>query len=274
VTRKLPFAVLPLLLAVLVGAQEPLRFAVVGDAGTGGRPQIEIGQQMAAARDGFPFDFVLLLGDNMYGRQEPADFVNKFERPYAGLLGMGVRFFATLGNHDKPDNRLYPGFNMGGQRYYTFVRGEARFVVLDTNLLDQKQIAWADATLGAAQERWRIVYFHHPLYSNGGRHGGNVELRVVLEPMLVRHGVNVVFSGHEHIYERLTPQKGITYFVAGSGGQLRKGDLRRSSTTAAGFDEDQSFMLIEISGDQLSFRTVSRTGRTVDSGVIGRGPAT
>jgi 3',5'-cyclic AMP phosphodiesterase CpdA len=270
----LPFALLPLLTA-LAGAQAPpLRFAVVGDAGTGKSPQFEIAQQMATARGAFPFDFVLLLGDNMYGRQQPADFVDKFERPYGALLGSGVRFFATLGNHDKPDNRRYPGFNMEGERYYSFVRGPARFVVLDTNLLDPKQVAWADGVLAAAQEPWKIAVFHHPLYSNGGRHGSNVELRVVLEPLLVRHSVNVVFSGHEHIYERLKPQKGITYFVAGSGGQLRKGDLQRASTTAAGFDQDQSFMLVEISGDQLSFRTVSRTGRTVDSGVIGLRPDT
>lgn len=255
-------------------AAEALRFAVVGDAGTGERPQLDIAQQMAAARATFPFEFVLLLGDNMYGRQEPGDFVDKFEGPYAPLLGAGVRFFATLGNHDKPSNRLYPGFNMGGERYYTFARQQVRFVVLDTNLLDPKQIAWADEALSGARERWKVVYFHHPLYSNGGRHGSNVELRVVLEPILVRHGVNVVFSGHEHIYERLTPQKGITYFVAGSGGQLRKGDLRRSATTAAGFDQDQSFLLVEIEGDRMSFRAVSRTGSTVDAGVIGRRPTT
>jgi hypothetical protein len=84
----------------------------------------------------------------------------------------------------------------------------------------------------------------------------------------------VVFAGHEHIYERLVPQKGITYFVNGAGGQLRRGDLRRSATTAAGFDQDQSFMLVEIEGDRLSFRTISRTGATVDSGVIGRRPTT
>jgi hypothetical protein len=101
-----------------------------------------------------------------------------------------------------------------------------------------------------------------------------VELRVVLEPMFVARGVNVVFAGHEHIYERLIPQKGITHFVAGASGQLRKGDLRSSATTAAGFDKDQSFMLVEIEGDRLTFKTISRTGVTVDSGVIGRRPTT
>jgi 3',5'-cyclic AMP phosphodiesterase CpdA len=143
-------------------------------------------------------------------------------------------------------------------------------VVLDTNLLDPKQLAWAEDTLKAAPEAWKIVYFHHPLYSDGGRHGSNVELRVRLEPLLVRYGVSVVFAGHEHIYERTVPQKGITYFVEGASGQLRKGDLQRSPLTAAGFDQDRTFMLVELTGDRMSFRTISRTGVTVDSGVIVR----
>lgn len=253
---------------------ESLKFAVVGDAGTGAQPQYEVGRQMWTSRSAFPFEFVLALGDNMYGRQEPEDFVTKFEKPYQPLLDAGVRFFAVLGNHDRQENRFYPRFNMGGERFYTFVRQHVRFVILDTNLMDPKQLAWAEATLRDAPEAWKIVSFHHPIYSNGGRHGSNVELRVVLEPLLVRHGVSVVFSGHEHIYERLAPQKGITYFVEGSGGQLRKGDLKRAATTAAGFDQDRTFMLVEVAGEEMRFRTVSRTGSTVDSGVIIRGPTT
>ena len=253
---------------------ELLRFAVVGDAGDGGQAQYDVGRQMWAAWATFPFEFVIALGDNMYGRQEPQDFVTKFEKPYEPLLGAGVRFFATLGNHDKQENRFYAGFNMGGDRFYTFVRQHVRFVVLDTNLMDPKQLAWAEQTLKDAPEAWKIVYFHHPLYSNGGRHGPNIELRTLLEPLLVRHGVSVVLAGHEHIYERLTPQKGITHFVAGSSGQLRKGDLRRSTTTAAGYDEDRAFMLVEIKANEMSFRTVSRTGATVDRGVIVLRPTT
>jgi len=261
---------LALLCTGTAAQQDSLKFAVLGDAGDGSREQYDIGRQMAAARSTFPFEFVLALGDNMYGRQQREDFVTKFQKPYEPLLQAGVRFFGALGNHDDPKQRFYPGFNMGGERFYSFVRQQVRFVVLDTNVLDSKQLAWAESTLRDAREPWKIAYFHHPLYSNGGRHGSSVELRVVLEPVLVRYGVSVVFAGHEHIYERLTPQKGITHFVEGSGGRLRKGDLERAETTAAGFDQDQTFMLVEISGDQMSFRTISRTGATVDSGVIGR----
>jgi hypothetical protein len=250
---------------------ESVKFAVVGDAGTGERPQFDIAERMSQARDSFPFDFVILLGDNTYGRP---DFGAKFERPYRPLLDAGVKFFAALGNHDAPDSRFYPGFNMGGERYYSFVRSAVRFVVFDTNQLDQKQLAWAEDTLQTAPEAWKIAYFHHALYSNGGRHGSNIELRTALEPLLVRTGVSVVFAGHDHVYERLMPQKGITYFVQGASGQLRKGDLRRSATTAAGFDQDQSFILVEIAGDRMHFTAVSRGGVTVDEGVIGRRPTT
>jgi len=185
-----------------------------------------------------------------------------------------VRFYGALGNHDKPENRFYPGFNMGGERFYTFVRQNVRFVVLDTNVLDPKQLAWTDETLRDSHEPWKIAYFHHPLYSDGGRHGSDVELRVVLEPLLVKHGVSVVFTSHDHIYQRIKPQKGITYFVEGSSGRFRKGDLEPSTMTAAGFDQDRTFMLVEIAGDQMIFRTISRTGTTVDSGVISRRPTT
>jgi hypothetical protein len=249
---------------------DTLRFAVIGDNGTGEAPQYDVGRQLAAARTQFPFELVLMLGDNMYGRQQPQDFVDKFERPYAALLGCGVTFHATLGNHDQPSNRFYKGFNMDGERYYTFARKQVRFFVFDTNTMDRPQLAWITDSLKQAQEPWRIAYFHHPLYSNGGRHGSNVELRVLLEPLLVQNGVDVVFSGHDHDYERLKPQNGITYFVEGSSGQLRRGSVVESPLTAAFFDRDQTFMLVQITPGELTFRTLSRAGEIVDSGVIRR----
>lgn len=251
-----------------------VRFAVIGDTGTGDRPQYEIGAQMADARGRFPFEFVQMLGDNMYGRQQPQDFVEKFDLPYARLRQAGVPFYAALGNHDDPDNRSYAGFNMAGARYYSFVRGHVRFVVLDTNTLDRAQLAWFETTLKDATEEWKIGVFHHPLYSDGRRHGPNVELRVAIEPLLVRYGVTAVFAGHEHVYERVRPQKGITHFIAGASGQLRRGDIRPSADTAAAFDQDQTFMLVEIAGSSMFFQTISRTGRVVDSGVIPRRPST
>jgi predicted MPP superfamily phosphohydrolase len=251
---------------------DTVRFAVIGDNGTGDRAQFDVAAQMVAARGQFPFDLVLMVGDNLYGRPSARELADAFERPYKPLLDAGVRFRAILGNHDAPENRLYPGFNMGGERYYTFTRGNVRFIGLDTNILDAKQLAWFENTLRTSGERWKVVYFHHAIYSDGTRHGSDVELRVRLEPLLVRYRVNVVFSGHDHIYERLKPQKGITYFVAGASGKLRKG-IKASEQRAVGFDQDQSFVLVEVAGDELTFRAISRGGQVIDSGVI-RQPST
>jgi 3',5'-cyclic AMP phosphodiesterase CpdA len=247
-----------------------LKFAAMGDNGTGDRAQYEMAQQMTKVHATFPFDLVIMLGDNMYGGQTPADYVRKFEQPYALLLAAGVKFQASIGNHDRPDQVSYKPYNMNGQRYYTYVRGNVRFLALDSNLMDRKQVEWVDATLRDAREEWKICYFHHPLYSNAARHGSSVDLRVLLEPIFVKYNVNVVFSGHDHVYERIKPQKGIYYFVSGAAGQLRKGNMTSSDQTAASFDQDLSFMAVEVAGTDMIFQAISRTGQIVDSGVIRR----
>jgi len=254
----------------LPNARDSVKFAVIGDSGDGDPEQYQVANQMVASRATFVFDRVIMLGDNIYGRQTPNDLVQKFSKPYKALLDAGVKFYASLGNHDAPENIKYPPFNMGGQRYYTYVEKNVRFFVLDSDILDPKQVVWITEQLKNSREDWKICYFHHPLYSDGGTHGSSVDLRVVLEPLFVAAGVSVVFSGHDHIYERLKPQKGITYFVEGSSGQLRKGDTRRSALMAAGFDQDQTFMLVEIVGDTMTFQAISRLGQIVDSGTIAR----
>jgi predicted phosphodiesterase len=247
-----------------------LKFAAMGDNGTGDRAQYEMAEQMAKVHNTFAFDLVIMLGDNMYGGQSAADYVKKFEQPYAPLLSGGVKFQASIGNHDRPEQVNYRLYNMNGQRYYTYTRANVRFLVLDSNLMDRKQLEWIEATLRDAREDWKIPYFHHPLYSNAERHGASVELRVLLEPLFVKYGVNVVFSGHDHVYERIKPQKGIYYFVSGSAGQLRKGNMAPTDETAASFDQDLSFVAVEVAGSDMFFQTISRTGRTVDAGVIHR----
>ena len=251
-----------------------LRFAVIGDMGTGERPQFDVAGQMVALRARFSYDMVLMVGDNLYGRQRPEDIVAKFDRPYAPLLQAGVLFYGALGNHDDPETRRYTPFNMNGERYYSFARQDARFFMLDTNIMDRQQLAWAETALRDSRESWKIAIFHHPLYSNARRHGSDVQLRTIMEPLLVKYGVNVAFSGHDHVYERVAPQKGITYFVTGSSGKLSPGDVKRAPTTAAAFDADHAFAVVEIAGDTLYFQAISRTGAIVDSGRIDRRPTT
>ena len=250
--------------------KDSLKFAAIGDNGTGDKPQFEIGAQMSAWRRKFPFDMVIMLGDNIYGGQTPRDFVDKFENPYKPLLDAGVKFYAALGNHDNQTNRFYKPWNMNGERYYAYSKKNVKFFVIDSDYMDPKQLQWLENELKTARDDWKIVYFHHPLYSSGGRHGSEIDLRVTLEPLFVKYGVNVVYSGHDHIYERIKPEQGIQHFVIGSGGSLRRGDLARTDLTEKGYDQDYVFMLAEIAGDEMYFSAVNRRGQVIDSGVVRR----
>jgi hypothetical protein len=242
---------------------------VIGDTGTGDSAEFEVAAQAARYRTKFPFTFALLLGDNLYGAERPQDYARKFELPFKALLDQKVEFHAALGNHDDPNQKFYKLFNLGGERYRTFKKGNVRFFVLDSNYMDPAQLQWFEKELKASGSDWKIPYFHHPIYTSATR-GPVIELRAALEPLFLKYGVDVVFSGHEHIYERMKPQKGVEYLVVGGAAKLRRGDLRKTGLTAAGFDQDRSFLLAEISGDELHFQAISRTGATVDRGVLHR----
>ena len=250
-----------------------LKFAVLGDFGTGERPQYQLAEQMAKLYDRFKFKLVVLTGDNIYGADRPQDFRNKFEVPYKPLIDSGVKFYASLGNHDSREQRYYKLFNMDGKLYYSFKAPDenVRFFALESSYPVPDQIEWVRKELEGSNEDWKIAYFHHPLYSSGDRHGSDVRLREVLEPLFLKYNVSVVFTGHDHFYERVKPQNCIAYFVIGSGGKLRRGNIdRRSGLTARGFDADLAFLAAEIAGDELYFNAISRTGAIVDSGIITR----
>ncbi|MGQ0703614.1 MAG: metallophosphoesterase family protein [Gemmatimonadales bacterium] len=246
-----------------------VRFYVLGDMGTGDRYAYEVASQVIKYYPRFKPTFAILLGDNLYGSERPQDFVKKFVTPYKALLDADVKFYAALGNHDDPNQRYYGPFGMDGERYYTYKQGNVRFFVLDTSYLDPDQVEWLDKELAASGSEWKIAYFHHPLYTTAGR-GPEVEIRKVLEPLFVKYNVNVVFQGHEHIYERLKPQGGIYYFTAGAAAKLRRGDANPGRMTEATFDTDRSFLMVEITEDALYFQAVSRTGETVDQGALRR----
>jgi predicted phosphodiesterase len=251
--------------------EKSVRFAVIGDSGTGERAQYEVAQEMEAYREGVGFDFVIMLGDNIYGRHRPKDFQEKFEEPYKRLLDAGVKFYAALGNHDDPNQeRLYKPFNMNGERYYTFKKGDVEFFVLDSNYMDPRQLSWIENHLQSSKSKWKICYFHHPLYSDGRTHGPDLDLRARLVPIFQRYRVNAVFSGHEHVYERLRPEDNIYYFILGNSGKLMTHDFRRAQQMEKAVDTDRSFMLVEIAGDKLYFQTISRSGQTIDSGALDR----
>jgi predicted MPP superfamily phosphohydrolase len=258
-------------------SKDSVKFAVIGDNGTGGSAEYQIAKLLAAAHDKFPFDFVVMMGDNLYGGQSPKDFTSKFEKPFKPLLDEGVKFYAALGNHDDAGRQIsYEKFNMGGKRYYSFKpKNGVRFFALDSNYMDKKQLDWLELELKNSASEWKVLYFHHPIYSSGEKHGSNLELRNVLEPVLIKYGADLVLTGHEHFYERVKPQKGIHYFIVGSSGKLREGNIAvKSDLTAKGFDEDNTFMLAEISGDNMFFQVTSRSGKIVDSGSFKRAEKT
>jgi predicted phosphodiesterase len=273
--RRLHTIVVLLLCSALLGAQNvtlPLkekstRFLVLGDTGTGGAEQFDIGKRVEEYRQKVKFEFAILLGDNLYGSERPQDYKRKFEDPFKAVLDAGVKFYASLGNHDDPNQRFYKPFNMEGERYYTYKKGPIQMFALDSNYLDRKQLEWLAKELKSSTSEWKMAYFHHPLYSSG-KHGSEVDLRTMLEPIFTQYGIDVVFAGHEHFYERIKPQKGIFYFTSGGAAKLRHGDIRNIGLTEKGFDTDNSFMIVEVEGNRFHFQTISRTGQTVDSGTL------
>ena len=278
--RRLLLVVLQLVLLPLAAPAQDLRLpnqqrsvklAVIGDAGQPGSGQTAVAQQMAAWRGRFPFEFVIMTGDNLYGRERPRDYQEKFEIPYKPLLDAGVKFYASLGNHDDDGQTQYKLFNMDGKKYYSFKpKDGVRFFALDSNYVDARQLEWLEKELATSGSDWKIAFFHHPLYSSGETHGSADLQRKLLEPVFQKHSVDVVITGHEHFYERIKPQKGITYFIVGSSAKLRKGDLRKSPLTASGNDATYAFMLIEIAGDEMHFQAINGRGVTIDSGSVRR----
>ena len=246
-----------------------LRFMAVGDTGRGNREQNELAQVMFQYRKLFPYNFVLLMGDNIYYQEKAEDLKTKFENVYRPLLNDGVKFYASLGNHDESNQRFYEYFNMNGEEYYRLNKDGVSFYALNSTYMDKRQLTWLENELAKDNAKWKIAFFHHPPYSSGKRHGSEEEIRDVLEPLFIKYSVDVVLTGHEHFYERIKPQKGIYYFVTGAGGEVRKNNIKKNSPlTEKAFDTDLSFMLIEIAGDEMYFQVISRAGQTVDSGMI------
>ncbi len=241
----------------------------------GGSDEAAIARQMAEAHRQAPLDFVLGAGDNIYPNGAGHLFARNFEQPFAELLREQVKFYTVLGNHDveagRRDQMHYPLFNMNGANYYTIGRGNGLvdFFMLDSTDFDNQQTTWLENQLAQSKALWKIAVFHHPIYSSGKKHGSDAHLRQRLEPLLKKHSVQVVFSGHDHVYERLKPQDGVQYFVSGGAGKVRHGDIRADSAiSAASYDDDNHFMLIELDEKEIAFKAVSKGGAVVDSGII------
>lgn len=282
------FALLLLTLPIIAAAQNEnsarpaVIFAVMGDTGTGDEAQLSVARQMVRQREKTPFEFVLMLGDNIYENGEEKSIKSHFEEPYKDLLEAGVKFYATLGNHDiirgLEFQTNYPNFNMGGRRYYNFVKDSSdnhenllEFFALDSNLITPEQLKWLDESLSASKAGWKIAFSHHSIYSSARMHRPYTKLRAQLEPLYVKHGVAVVFSGHSHCYERIKPQKGVHYFTEGASGEIKRRTLDRTTPYfAAGEDEKHSFLIVQASESELKVEAIGADGSLIDSYTIKR----
>ena len=278
------FLALPLIAAAQNenSAKPTVIFAVIGDTGTGDEAQLSVASQMVRQREKTPFEFVIMLGDNIYERGEEKYIKPRFEEPYKELLEAGVKFYASLGNHDiirgVQFQTNYPNFNMEGRRYYNFVKGPAEnyenlleFFALDSNEMTPEQLKWLDVSLSASKARWKIAFSHHSIYSSARMHSQYTKLRAQLEPLYIKHGVAAVFAGHSHCYERVKPQKGVHYFTQGASGEIKRKTLDRTTPYfAAGEDEKNSFLIVQAGDSDLKVEAIGADGSLIDSYAIKR----
>jgi hypothetical protein len=259
----------------VAGAGKPVRFVAFGDSGNGSSDQRAVAQQMGKV----PLDFMLHLGDIAYEAGTRAQLEAYFFDMYADLL-QGIPVFPASGNHEYETEDARPfreaftlpenGGPDGVERWYSYDWGDVHLVALDSERVGPVQADWLDADLTANRLPWVIIYLHRPPFTSG-EHGSDGNVRQYFVPLFVRHHVPLVLSGHDHDYERSTPQDGVTYVVSGGGGRGTR-DLGRSSFTA--FSEAVChFLLVSVEGDQLVLHAIDGTGQEFDGLVLTLSPA-
>ncbi len=184
---------------------------------------------LVTAQDGL----VLTLGDHAYENGTPAEFANCFDPTWGAFKG---RIQPTPGNHDYYTPGADGYFSYFGPRagpdrrgYYSFDYGGWHFISLDSliDVTDQSaQYLWLKADLANSNSLCTIAYWHYPAFNSGGIYGSIIAMRTFFDALYTA-GVELVLSGHEHIYERFAPQKadgtadfarGVRQFVIGTGG--------------------------------------------------------
>jgi 3',5'-cyclic AMP phosphodiesterase CpdA len=257
-------------------AADHVSLAVVGDNGSGGRQAMAVAERMARAYAAQPFGLVAHLGDICYYGNFEDRFDDVFTRPMKPLIDAGVRFELALGNHD-PDlyhtdeglEEIEAELRLLGtpSRYYTTSHGPVDIFYLDSSVpglfgpSSSAQLEWLDDSLASSTNQWKVVALHHPLYSSG-KHGSTPGAEQLLAPLLARHHVDLVLSGHDHHYERTHPRDGITYVV--SGGGCKTTPVGRSDFTAVAASTLQ-FLTLDIRGDRLSASSIRPDGSLVDA---------
>jgi hypothetical protein len=248
-------------------AQPWLRVALVGDVGDGGERELQtaaaIEQQSLVDR----YDILMLLGDNVYPAGDPERILATVFEPFGPLLASGTELFAILGNHDvmadSGDAQL-EALGMPG-RWYAVERGDMLGIALDSTIPDDPdQLAWLEATLAGSDATWKLVGLHHPPYSSG-YHGSDRAVRDRFVPLFERYGVQIVFSGHEHDYQRTDPIDGITYIVTGAASRVRRTGV--DDFTAVAY-ATHHFVDMNIFDDHIVVRAIDQDGEQFDEAII------
>lgn len=266
-------------------APEPFTFLVLGDSGTGSSAQTKLAHRMMAEEAA---SLVLHTGDIS---QEDGS-LDHLEAHYFGVyapLMSRVPFFPALGNHDYgtdlaapwlfvhvlPASRA-PAADAG--RYYSFDWGEAHFVSLDTNLLvhedaSERMLAWLDRDLASSSRFWKIAFFHHPPFPSSHHLSDPISAKVRerILAVLDRHRVHVVFSGHEHNYQRskplrngsvVSPGRGTVFFITGGGGaHLHPVGSRPELAFGA---QEHHYLRVEVGAWRMQIAAVTAEGRILD----------
>ena len=276
-----PAAIIPTATLTPTATEKPtptsalIRFAVVGDYGTGDQNEAMVSELVHTWKP----DFIITVGDNNYpyGEAKTIDqnigqFYHDFISPYTGNYGAGSdinRFFPALGNHDLYDVGDQPYLDYftlpGNERYYDFVWGPVHFFALDSEpsepdgtTADSVQAQWLKAGLAASTSSWNVVFDHYPPYSSG-YHGSIAYMRWPFAAW----GADVVLSGHDHSYERLIVD-GIPYIVNGLGGASIYEFKTPLKESVARYNTTYGAMLITATQDQMTFGFFNRHGKKVD----------
>lgn len=240
---------------------DPFSFAVFGDSGSGNRHQRKVADKIEEMNP----DLVLHTGDLIYYSGKNEKYPDQFYGPYKELISR-VPFFPSLGNHDyktdggQPmlDNFVLPG----NERNYSFNYGNAHFVVLDSNRINKESARWLGNDLAATDKFWKIVFFHHPPPFTGS-HSGNRNITDLWMPIFVKHKVDIVFCGHQHLYARSKPKDGIIYIIEGCGGK-RRYKFRSAEHWAYGDDRHWGFGWVVVNGNELVFSHFTDEGKVLD----------
>lgn len=264
----------------------PLQFVAFGDSGSGLTPQYDVADQVGISMP----DLVIITGDVVYDSGAPHELDPRYFTPYQLLIDR-IPFYPALGNHDVRTNNGQPLLDAlhlptndrdSTERFYSFDRGQSHFVALNTNDPTQPgspQHDWLAADLAATSATWIFVFFHHPPYSSS-RHGGQSFVRSNLVPLFDLHAVDIVFSGHDHDYERTFPlagpegvvvdtdpasyvdPAGTIYIVTGGGG--RSLYTSRVSSFTAISESVYHMVQVDVIDLQVTVTAIDRNGVDFD----------